>query len=172
MLELVISLLLSSFEVHAHANLKADGFIPPRSSATGLKTGPCGNVPRTANPKVIAAGSTVTVEWIETINHPGRFEFYLSQAGDSNFQLLKTVQDDQNTSVVNGNFHMYSTQLTFPAGVTCTDCTLQMIQVMTENPANPSNYYSCADLRLQAASVPTPSPMPSPSPNPGNSCPP
>lgn len=171
---LLFALLLSGSNVHAHANLKVGGYLPPRNDNPGLKVAPCGNIPRTLTPKVIVMGSTVTVEWQETINHPGRFEFYYSLANDANWVLLKTVADNQDTAIVNGLYHQYSTTVTFPAGVTCTDCTFQMIQVMTENPASPSYYYSCADIRLQAAATtPVPTPVPAPVPAPvGNSCPP
>ena len=42
---------------------------------------------------------------------------------------------------------MYQTDLTLP-NMTCADCTIQLIQVMLEDPARPKNYYSCADLSL------------------------
>lgn len=174
---LMLMLLLSPF-AHGHANLKVNGSIPPRNAATGLKTPPCGGVARTATPKVITAGQTMTVEWQETINHPGRYEFYFSPAGDANFQLLKTVEDVQNNAVVGTNYHQYSTTVTFP-NTTCENCTFQLIQVMTENPAAPSLYYSCADIKIQAASTtppPTTTPTtpvtPEPTTNAGTSCPP
>src|SRR5262249_25377245 len=120
-------------------------------------------------PKAFAPGSTVTVQWQETINHPGRFEFYFSEANDTNWMLIKTVVDDQDNNVLP---HNYSTTITMP-NLPCTACTLQMIQVMTENPAAPSYYYSCGDIQLQAATATppvTPPVPPAPSPSPGNNC--
>lgn len=151
----------------AHANLKVDGNIPPRSAATGLKTAPCGGVARTSTPKILTPGSTVRVDWQETINHPGRFEFYWSSGGDTGFTLLATVQDTQNGT--NDLPHNYSTMITIPT-TPCTECTLQMIQVMTENNP-PSMYYSCADVQTQSVTVdpgtsPVTTPAPSPSPQP------
>jgi hypothetical protein len=154
----LLFLLLSSPRSFAHANLKVNGNIPPRSADTGLKTAPCGGIARTATNKVLTAGSTVTVEWQETIDHPSRFEFYFSPDGDTGWTLLKTVADTQDGTVPLP--HNYSTQLTLPS-TPCTACTLQMIQVMLENPASPSYYYSCADIELTSQSVP-PSPPASP----------
>lgn len=142
----------------AHARLKSTGDVVPRSDSAGLKTGPCGGVPRTSNAREFEPGQTITVEWEETINHPGRFEFYFSQANDSGFSLMKTVNDGQDGSA--DLPHQYSTTITLPR-TPCDACTLQMIQVMTENPSNPSYYYSCADIRIRGAStVPVPSPPP------------
>lgn len=154
-------------QVLAHARLRPAGNLPPRSTNAGIKTGPCGGLPRSANPTVLQKGSTITVSWEETINHPGRFEFYFSLAGDTGWQLLKSVPDDQNGG---GLPHQFSTTLTLP-DVDCTGCTIQMIQVMTENPASPSLYYSCADIVLQTLSGPVPPPVePPPSPNPDPVC--
>ncbi|MEK6627742.1 MAG: SCE4755 family polysaccharide monooxygenase-like protein [Bdellovibrionota bacterium] len=157
-LSIILISLLYGTQVLAHARLLAGGLIPPRNNNAGIKIGPCGGVPRTATPKVLQAGSTVTIQWEETINHPGRFEFYFSPAGDANFQLLKTVIDDQNNNLTP---HQYTTSITLP-NVTCTACTFQMIQVMTENPLNPSLYFSCADIQLTAAGVPPPPIVPPP----------
>lgn len=154
--------------VHAHARLLPSGSIPPRNSNAGLKTGPCGNVARTGTNTQLTAGSTVNVQWEEVIDHPGRYEFYFSAANDANFTLLKTVNDDQDGVIPSGQSHQYSTTLTLPSQ-TCTACTLQMIQVMTENPANPSLYYSCADIQLISGTptaTPTPSATPTPTPGP------
>lgn len=154
----ILSLLLNATVAHGHAGFVANTQVVPRSADTGLKTAPCGGILRTSSPTQLEPGATITVNWQETINHPGRFEFYFSQAGETNWQLLKTVQDTLDDNAVP---HNYSTTITLP-NVQCTDCTLQMIQVMTENPALPSYYYSCADIRMGTQSVP--------SPPPGNNC--
>lgn len=156
----LLMILLSTNQAHAHANLKVNGNIPPRSADTGLKVAPCGNIARTSTPKVLTPGSTVQVDWQETINHPGRFEFYWSNANDANFTLLATVQDNQNGT--NDLPHSYSTMITIPS-TPCSACTLQLIQVMTENPAAPSYYYSCADIQTQSVTT-TPPPTPTPTP--------
>ncbi|MGZ3690196.1 MAG: SCE4755 family polysaccharide monooxygenase-like protein [Pseudobdellovibrio sp.] len=148
----VITLLFMTEMATAHSRWSLTGNTPPRDNSTGLKSAPCGGLPRGSAPKVFQAGSTITVQWEETIQHPGHFEFYYSQANDANFTLLKTVadtQDDQNTP------HEYSTTLTLP-NINCSGCTLQLIQVMTENPAAPTNYYSCSDIQLTGSTATTP----------------
>ena len=46
----------------------------------------------------------------------------------------------------------------------CTTCALQVIQVMTENPAMPSLYYSCADIVILPAGSTLPAQNPGPYP--------
>ncbi len=164
--------ILFSLDAFSHARLKASAGVAPRSNNAGIKTGPCGGFAKISTPPTLNAGSTFTVTWEETINHPGRYEFYFSKAGDANFVLLKTVPDTQDGG---GLPHQYSTTVTLP-NETCTGCTLQMIQVMTENPASPSLYFSCADMILipsGATPSPTPTPghmTPTPTPTPAEPC--
>jgi hypothetical protein len=161
--------LLWSVSGFTHAHLNTSTGVIPRKDAignipSGLKSGPCGGLTRIANPPQLQPGQQLTVTWEETIQHPGRFEIYFSQSNEQNFQLLATIpdtQDDQNLP------HEYSTTVTLP-NVTCTGCTLQLIQVMMENPTSPSMYYNCADMKLGTgtSTTPTPSPTPGTGPSP------
>jgi hypothetical protein len=156
---LVIGILLMTSLASAHSRLKASDVIKTRGTNPGIKVGPCGGLARVAQPAVLLGGQNIVVTWEETIHHPGRFEFYFSQVGDMNFTLLKTVENTQNDNNVP---HQYSATMALP-NVTCDNCTFQMIQVMTENPNNPTNYYSCADMQVKASgtgSTPTPTPTP------------
>ena len=157
-----LAVLLFSQIAVAHARLKASAGVAPRSTSAGIKTGPCGPAPRVVSPPVLNAGSTLTVNWDETIQHPGRFEISISQGNDQNFVLVKTVQDTQDRT--NDLPHSYSTTITLP-NTQCTNCTLQLIQVMTENPSSPSLYYSCADFSLVGGTAPSPTPAATPDPN-------
>lgn len=152
---IVIFLFFLNYEISAHSRWTLTGNLTPRSSNAGIKNGPCGGLPRVPTPKVFTAGSNITVEWEETINHPGRFEIYFSPANDTNFTLLKTIIDSQNGG-------LNSTSITLP-NEPCVSCTLQLIQVMTENPDSPSLYYSCADIQLIAEPTKAP-PLTSPTP--------
>ncbi|MBC7369985.1 MAG: lytic polysaccharide monooxygenase [Bdellovibrionaceae bacterium] len=148
----------------AHSRLKASNTIQIRSTNPGIKSGPCGGLARSLTPATLTPGQNVVIEFEETIFHPGRFEIYFSPAGEANFTLLKTIP--QNPANNSGNVpHQFLTSVTLP-NVTCTDCTLQLIQVMLENPAVPSLYYSCADLQLKAAGTPSTTPTPVASPTP------
>lgn len=121
----------------------------PRNAGSGIKTGPCGNIPRTNNPRVLVAGSQLTVRWEETINHPGRYYISFSASGDQGFEQnrLATVVDTQDMPIGTGPNHQYQTVITVP-NTPCTNCTLQMIQSMEENPQAPTFYYSCADIQI------------------------
>lgn len=152
----LVTLLLVSQNAFSHARLKAAGNVPARSANAGLKIAPCGGVARTLNSKSFVAGSTISVDWEETINHPGRFEIYFSEANDANWVLLKTVSDTMD--LTNDLPHSSTTTVTLP-NVPCTACTIQLVQVMTENPMAPSLYYSCGDVQLTPSSTPvTPTP--------------
>ena len=137
-------------QASSHARFELNGTLKPRNASTGLKTAPCGGIARTANIVTLTKGQTFTVTWEETINHPGRYEFYYSTANDAGFKLLKTIQDVQDAGAVP---HKYSTTLKIDE--VCDACTLQLIQVMTDtNPA--TNYYSCSDIKVKAAAVAPP----------------
>jgi hypothetical protein len=114
-------------------------------------------------PTTVAGGTAVTVNWVETIQHPGKFIFSLSNANDANFVILKQVLDNQDNPA---NIpHSYTTTVDIP-NINCDTCTLQMIQSMEENPAAPTFYYSCADIKIVSATAPPLPPAPSVPPPP------
>jgi hypothetical protein len=129
---------LGSLPAAAHAFLVSP--IPRNNLAN--KIGPCGPS-RTATATVFQPGQTIDVLWTETIAHPGHYTISFSSANDTNFRVL--VDNIPNPEgVQNGGY-----RITLPNEL-CSACTLQLIQVMTENSV-PTNYYSCADIRLVAA---------------------
>lgn len=158
-----LSLCFSS-PVSAHARWSLDGTTPPRDNNAGIKTGPCGGVARTNNPAVFAPGETITVNWVETIDHQGHFIISFSAANDEGFEqnVLKggaeQLPDDQNGTPLP---HQFSTTITLP-NVECEACTLQLIQYMERSM---TNYYSCADIKLVAGGDPGDDPVDE---NPGN----
>ena len=138
---------------HGHARLSADGATPPRSTNSGIKTGPCGSDPRTTS-AVFTPGQTVTIKWEETINHPGYFRIAFSPADDLGFDenvLLDNIIDEQNDS---NTPHYYSADVTLPI-TPCDLCSIQLIQYMTES-SPPSLYYSCADIKITTQTDDTP----------------
>ncbi len=155
-------------KVFGHARIKPVGTFVPRSTNPGVKIGPCGADAKNLNPPTYTPGQVINVQWEETIDHPGRYEFYFSSANDT-FPAtpMMTVQDAQNAGVALP--HQYNANITLP-NVTCTGCSLQLVQVMTEtNP--PSLYFACVDFKLQAAgTTPTPTPAPAPAPGPSPNC--
>jgi hypothetical protein len=165
---LFINLMLMPTVVFGHARLKntvlADGQVfTPRNTNDGIKAGPCGGVARTAG-VTLRPGQALTVNWEETVNHPGFFRIYFSSANDANFQLLGEMVDNANGALP----HQFNMTVNLP-NVTCDACTIQLIQYMTEsNP--PSLYYSCADIILNN-NVVAPNPAPSSSGSGNNSNP-
>mgnify|MGYP001273078717 CR=1 FL=1 len=155
---IIIVILFSSIISWGHARLTSP---TPRNNNAGIKTGPCGGLARSSTPTNVQGGKMLTVNWEETINHPGKFIISLSMKDDLNFaqNILKQVVDTQD----NGSTpHVYTTQVLIP-DINCSTCTLQLIQSMEENPTAPTYYYSCADINITSSTVvnpPPPSPMP------------
>lgn len=128
----------------AHALWDPQGLIKPRSNRDDIKSGPCGE-PRGNNPVTLASGATVELSIERTIYHQGYFRIAFSPAGDEDFDAY--VLADQVPE--NSSQRFYNVRVTLP-DLECDSCTLQLIQVMLDrNP--PTNYYSCADIRLVRA---------------------
>lgn len=142
----MIYTLLFALTAFAHTTLLPNAFLQPRSQDANLTRPPCGGMPRLPNAPSFAPGAKITLDWSEVVNHPGRFEIYLSQANDQSFALLKTVSDVSDGT--NDLPHMYTVELELPS-VTCEQCTLQLVQVATENPNHPKSHYSCADFSIR-----------------------
>lgn len=142
-----MSCLLIATTGYSHTRWNPDGELKPRQRADGsypddIKTGPCGDLPRSENPVELIAGSTIEVEFQSTIYHQGAFRIAFAQANDEGFDdnvLVDNIPDDPNQT-------NRSVSITLP-DVTCEACTLQLIQSMLDrNP--PTNYFSCTDIRL------------------------
>ena len=135
----------------AHARLTPGSAIVPRNNRDDLKSAPCGGAPKSAV-QTFAPGAEVTLRWEETVEHPGWYEIRISRDGvDFSHRLLRK-DDDQNSR--NDLPHTYEARVTLPT-YECESCVLQFVQVMTDrNP--PTNYYSCADVRLSASMPPSP----------------
>ncbi|MEQ8572011.1 MAG: lytic polysaccharide monooxygenase [Deltaproteobacteria bacterium] len=136
-----------------------------------LKEGPCGqrNGARSQNVATFRAGETITVEWNEYIDHPGHYRIAFDDDGDDDFVDPPCVSGCNTRSPVvefysNGTVLLddiadrnggdYSVDVTLP-DVECSNCTLQIIQVMYDKPPYtiPGNemYYQCIDLVLTRA---------------------
>ena len=164
----ITSIFFWAADLHAHARLHPDKQLKPRSSSTGEKVAPCGTLGPTTDVSkraVLRAGEDLMVEWQETINHLGFFRISFSPDGINGFTtnvLKDNIVDTQNTSIVGGAYHLYSATVKVPDTL-CDSCSIQLIQVMQDNPSNPSNYYSCSDIRFVAADTVIPTASPSPS---------
>ena len=165
---LVLNILMVTFlsveKAQAHALLLSP---VPRDTDSGNTVAPCGGYAHTT-PTAYQAGSTITVQWQQVIAHSGSFQLYFSPANDANLStgptpgstLLYQVANSDTGRTVPFN---YSAQITLPK-TTCTDCTLQFVQVNTDTPGAPVYYMNCADIVLTTYE---PSPTPAPT-GPGN----
>lgn len=144
----LVAVLLCPASARAHAHLLSPA---PRVPVAG-KAPPCDGEPRTATPMALTAGQTLQVDWTETTDHPGYYRLLFSLAGDAGFSVLLDGIADR--AIAPGDTaNLYSATVQLPP-TPCTDCTLQLIQVMTDKPSAPY-YYSCADVRLVAAATTT-----------------
>lgn len=146
---------------------------PPRT--TMEKNQHCGAaVPRQSMPKVAAPGSKYTVKWDETIEHPGHYRISFSMNNGDDFIIpptstgttmgMPTVLMDLIPDV-QGNFPLagrhYTQEITLP-NVECSNCTLQVIQLMTDKPPYTTDvnsddiYFQCADFILTNNAPPQP----------------
>ena len=124
----------------------------PRSEAQ--KIGPCGGADSKRGTKVAAyrPGETITVEWDETVDHPGHYRIAFDDDGNDSFRDPSRPDDAFPQTLVDqiqdrsGGGH-YKQQVTLP-NISCTNCTLQLIQVMTTAVPYNSFYFQCADIML------------------------
>ena len=153
-----ICLLASSSIASAHIALTS-----PTPRTADQKSGPCGAAGSSRGTKVstFQPGQTITVEWDETVDHPGHFRIAFDDDGNDAFQNPSQPTDNFPSTLVDqiadkSGGH-YSQQVTLP-NITCSNCTLQLVQVMTTAVPYNSFYYQCADIVLSDGAEPTPSP--------------
>lgn len=143
---------------------------------TGIKSCPCGlgssnricNVAvdgsdpdRSTRVRRAEAGSSITLRFVESIDHSGSFRVAFDPEGadvaDFNSNILVPIVPDPPGGVGNvGEGNIWEIDVELP-DVTCTNCTLQLIQAMhgdmvnpVTDPTNTSSYYACVDLELVA----------------------
>lgn len=140
---------------------------PPARYPPGMqKDEPCGHPldpPGEEPPTVYQAGETITVRFNEFVSHPGHFRVALDPTGTDSFTSPADFDDFYNSPEVvlddiphdrDGGLH--EVELTLP-DLPCDPCTLQLIQVMTEDgafgPGDDDLYFQCADIVLEPAST-------------------
>jgi hypothetical protein len=135
-----------------------DGYKDPPRAPPGTGA-PCG-VGRTVPPQPetnYAPGLPLTIQWTETVDHPGCFVIDFANQGDMNFQILGVKS---HATATGGTPRSWSLDVTLPS-TPCTGCTLRLRQLMlaanvpdSACPPNPipagATYYSCANVTLGA----------------------
>ncbi|MFO0676130.1 MAG: SCE4755 family polysaccharide monooxygenase-like protein [Polyangiaceae bacterium] len=140
-------------------------------NATGdpQKSGPCGEGGSTdvrgTNVVTYKPGQTIDVVWEETITHPGHFRILFDKdgqdfpnptsatdydAGGAEMTLADNIPKDPSGK--------YKKTVTLP-NVECSNCTLQLMQIMTDKPPFTSDsasndfYYHCVDVVLTNGTI-------------------
>jgi hypothetical protein len=139
------------------------------------KVGPCGDEGPAAETGIVTAyspGDTVTITLDETIFHPGHYRVALAVNDRSELPAEPPVspgatpcgsvpvQDPpafpvladgalQHTTPFSGT---RSIQVTLPSTVTCSRCTLQVLEFMSDHPL-PCFYHHCAAIAITAGTV-------------------
>jgi hypothetical protein len=107
-----------------------------------------------------APGETIVVEWRETIGHTGRYRIAFDPDGadlaDFNQNILLDIADPSGSEGNTGNGNRWRAEVTLPS-TPCTNCTLQLLQIMNGNTSQPvadptgmSSYFQCADIVIRA----------------------
>ena len=165
---------LSPRRSEAHFNLLMP---PPADSATdgGKGAPPCGPTAASNVVTSVQGGHAITLAVDETVLHPGWYRVALSINSRSELPAdpMVTVSGGNSTNAAymttpvfpvladhlfnhtSGTTPIhYTMSLTLP-NVTCTKCTLQVIEFMNMHGSNPGGgyfYHHCADLKITAAS--------------------
>jgi hypothetical protein len=138
---------------------------PMPRNALSLKEGPCGPAAgqpgssRTTTISTFRPGQVIKVTFRDEFAHTGHYRISFDTDGVNDFKDPIAENDfDNSPSVLKdaildeaGN-KTYEVEVTLP-NVECTNCTLQIIQVMTEAAGfDPTRdlYYQCADIVLKA----------------------
>ncbi len=161
---------------HAHFVLVTpDSWMSQDTLGLPEKLGPCGDEGGgTATGKVTAfnPGQTISVTFNEVITHPGHYRVALAVNNRSELPaepiVTPTAGDPCGSAAIQNpaTFPLLADNVlphtqafpgpqtftvTLPTNVTCTKCTLQVLEFMSSHPA-PCFYHHCADISIQEAS--------------------
>lgn len=145
-------LLLSAGTASAHIAMTK-----PAPRTAEQKAGPCGAAGSTRGTNVTSfqPGETITVEWDETVDHPGHYRIAFDDDGEDAFATPPNNPNDNFPStlvepIADKTGGHYTQSVTLP-DKPCTSCTLQLIQVMTTTVPYNSFYFQCADITIGTA---------------------
>jgi hypothetical protein len=171
------AIVLTAATGHAHFVLEAPAcWMSQDGSGSPQKQGPCGDEGGGTPTGVVTAfrtGQVITVTIDEKVFHPGHYRIALSvnnrselpaeppvTAGSTPCGSVPIANPPVFPVLADGVFpHTMpfttpqTTQVTLPPNVTCTKCTLQVIEFMSDHPLNiPGGcfYHHCADISIQS----------------------
>jgi len=165
--------LVATAEAHFKLNAPA-AIIQQNASGDPQKTAPCGGAGTATNAvTAVQSGTMLTISITETIGHPGHYRVALAQdmAGlpaaptvtDTNCNGLVPSSNPTLPVLGDGLFrHTTQTsnvtqtfQVPIPAGMTCNNCVLQVLEYMA-NHSQPCFYYHCATVNISPNAPPPP----------------
>lgn len=176
---IAVGSVFSSVSVHAHFILVSpDSWMSQDSYGLPEKLGPCGDEgggTLTGEVTPFQPGQAIAVTIDEVIFHPGHYRVALAVndrselppepdvmpiAGDPCGSAA--IQDHPMLPILADNVLPHTEPfaapqtftVTLPAGVTCSKCTLQVLEFMSDH-GSPCFYHHCADLSIQDATVST-----------------
>ena len=155
-------LALAGLALHAAAASAHIALVDPPPRHPMLKLGPCGAGPGDLRGDIITTfqgGQTIVVKWTETVDHPGHYRISFDADGQDDFGDPASFDElNSNPAVLvdgiadkQGANQMYEQQITLPE-ISCDNCTLQVIQMMTDKPPYGDGndiYYQCADIVIE-----------------------
>jgi hypothetical protein len=142
--------------------------LDPLPRTDSQKSGPCGAGPGDMRGDVITnykGGDTITIRWIETVNHPGHYRISFDADGQDDFADPPAYDAYYSNDAVivdqiedkSGQNTMYEAQITLPE-ISCDNCTIQLTQMMTDKPPYGDGndlYYQCADIVIEGVAAGT-----------------
>jgi hypothetical protein len=193
---------------HAHFILMTpDSWMSQDSLGLPEKLGPCGDEgggTATGQVTVFHPGQTISITINEVIAHPGHYRVALAVNDRSELPaepvVTSTAYDPCSSAAIQSPptfpiladnmlphtqpFAVHQTfEVTLPADLTCTKCTLQVLEFMSSH-GQPCFYHHCADISIQSAhetatavpltatatSIPPADPTATPTPTPPVEC--
>jgi hypothetical protein len=168
----VLVMLLAAVPAHAHFILVApDSWMSQDGAGGPQKVGPCGNEgggTPTGEVTRFRPGDTISITIDEVIMHPGHYRVALAVDDRSELPAPPAVTpkngdpcgsveiQDPPVFPVLADYVLPHTQpfpgpqtftVTLPSDVTCTKCTLQIVEYMSRHP-QPCFYHHCADISI------------------------
>jgi len=163
--------LTSTALAHFRLNEPASSGVQDATLGDPQKTAPCGGGAATNAVTNYMPGQMITITVDETVNHPGHYRVALAQdeaslpapppvtAGATACGSAPIAATPTMPLLADGLFvnltqadPAASVQVQLPAGMTCENCVLQVLEFMSDHAA-PCFYYHCARVNISANAV-------------------
>lgn len=166
--------LAGTAEAHFKLNAPAASLQQAAPYGDPQKTAPCGGAGTATNAvTAVQSGTMLTISITETIGHPGHYRVALAQ-DMAGLPAAPTVADascnglvpssNPTLPILGDGLFRHTTQVSnvtqtfqvpIPAGMTCTNCVLQVLEYMA-NHGQPCFYYHCATVNISPNAPPPP----------------